>query len=65
MTGIALKNIEMNNLIAKKLVASDLVIDNINAKIYRDIHKPLEQKSKVGNYPSQLLHDAEFADQCR
>jgi hypothetical protein len=56
MTGIALKNIQMNNLIAKKLVASDLVIDKTNAKIYRDIHKQLEQKNKVGNYPSQLLH---------
>ena len=55
MTGIALKNIQMNNLIAKKLMASDLVIDNIDAKIYRDLHKPLEQKSKVGNYPSQML----------
>mgnify|MGYP001547154219 FL=1 len=50
MTGIALKNIQMNNLIAKKLMASDLVINKINAKIYRDVHKQLEQKSKVGNY---------------
>jgi hypothetical protein len=55
LTGIALKNIQMNNLIAKKLMASDLVIDKIDAKIYRDLHKPLEQKSKVGNYPSQML----------
>lgn len=55
MTGIALKNIQMNNLIAKKLLASDLVIDKIDAKIYRDLHKPLEQKSRVGNYPSQIL----------
>ncbi len=53
--GLALKNIDMNDLLDKKLVASEMVIDNVSAKIYRDLHKPLQQKSKVGSYPSQLL----------
>ncbi len=55
LSGISLKDIEMNNLINKNLAASELVIDNTIAKIYRDLHQPLEQKSKVSNYPSQLL----------
>ena len=55
LTGISLKNIEMNDLINKKLLAAELVIDNTVATIYRDQNKPLEQKSKIGNYPSQLL----------
>jgi hypothetical protein len=54
-TGISLKNINMNSLLDKQLVASDLLISNANAKIYRDLHKPLEKKSRVGNYLSQLL----------
>ena len=53
--GIALKNIEMQNLLQQKIIASQLLINNASAKIYRDISKPLEQKNKVGNYPSQLL----------
>jgi len=52
---VSLKNISMNGLLDKQLVASDLLIGNANAKIYRDLHKPLEKKSRVGNYLSQLL----------
>ena len=55
LSNLSLKNIDMNNLINKKLIASELVIDNSVVKIYRDLHKPLEKKSKVGNYPSQML----------
>ncbi|HXR83477.1 MAG TPA: hypothetical protein VN722_04155 [Hanamia sp.] len=52
---VSLKNISMNGLLDKQLVASDLLIGNANAKIYRDLHKPLEKKSRAGNYLSQLL----------
>jgi len=55
LSGITLKGIDMNSLLDSKFVASEMVIDNANAKIYRDLHKPLEHKSKVGNYPSQML----------
>ena len=55
LSGIALKNLDLNNLIDKKIEASDLVIDHVSAKIYRDLHKPLEHKSHIGNYPSQML----------
>jgi hypothetical protein len=55
LKGISLKNIVMNDLLDNKLTASNLVIENTVAKIYHDLHKPLRQKSKVGNYPSQLL----------
>lgn len=54
-SGIALSGIDMNSLLDKSLEASELNINKINAKIYRDLHKPLEKKSKVGNYVSQLL----------
>ncbi|MEO9050276.1 MAG: hypothetical protein ABI280_00675, partial [Ginsengibacter sp.] len=55
MSGISLKNINMNDLLDERLIASDLIINQLSAKIYRDLHKPLEEKSKVGNYLSQLL----------
>jgi hypothetical protein len=55
LSGITLSDIDMNGLLDKRLEASQLVIQNAAVKIYRDLHKPLEQKSKVGNYPSQLL----------
>ncbi|MEO6288388.1 MAG: hypothetical protein ABIO76_00620 [Ginsengibacter sp.] len=55
MRDIALKGIDMNDLIDEKLIASELVIKNISAKIYRDLQKPLDDKNKVGRYPSQLL----------
>ena len=59
VSGILLKNIGMNSLLDKRLEASEIVINNINAKIYRDSHKPLEKKSNVGNYLSQLLQKFE------
>jgi hypothetical protein len=55
VSGILLKNIDMNSLLDKRLDASELVITNAKTKIYRDLHKPLEHKSNVGNYLSQLL----------
>lgn len=55
LAGLMLKNIDMNGLLDKKIEASDLLIDRANAKISRDLHKPLKHESKVGNYPSQLL----------
>ena len=55
LKGISLKNINMQNVIDKKIFASDLIINSASAKIYRDITKPLRDKSRVGNYPSQML----------
>ncbi len=53
---IALKGIDLRNLIIdKKIIASALTVNSLSAKIYRDLQKPLENKSKVGHYPSQLL----------
>lgn len=55
MKGVSLEGIDMKNLIEKKILASQLRIKNLSAKIYRDLQKPLRNKSKVGRYPSQLL----------
>jgi hypothetical protein len=52
---ITLKNIDMKNLLDKKIFASNLTVANTSIKIYRDLTKPLSSKSKVGNYPSQML----------
>ena len=60
LTGLTLKNINMNSLLDKKIEASDFVIENANAKISRDLHKPLEHKSKLGNYPSQMLMELDI-----
>jgi hypothetical protein len=55
LSGISLRDIDMRNLISKKLFASDLIISNASVKIYRDLKKPLDGKSRVGNYPPQML----------
>ena len=55
LKGIALKNIDMKNLLDKKIFASNLTVENTSVKIYHDLTKPLSSKSKVGNYPSQML----------
>ncbi|MEO8763336.1 MAG: hypothetical protein ABI416_03575, partial [Ginsengibacter sp.] len=55
LDGIALNGIDMKNLFEKKIIASSLTIDNASIKIYRDLQRPMDEKSKVGNYPSQLL----------
>jgi len=55
LKGIALKNIDMKNLLDKKIFASDILVANTSLKIYRDLTKPLSSKSKVGNYPPQML----------
>ena len=52
---ISLNDILMDDLLDEKIIANELVINKTTAKIYRDLTKPLEQKSKVGNYPSQML----------
>ena len=55
MKDLVFSDIVMNDVLDRKMIASRLDIGSTNAKIYRDLTKPLEKKSKVGNYPSQLL----------
>lgn len=55
MKDLVFSDIVMNDVLDKKLIASRLDVKSTNAKIYRDLTKPLEKKNKVGNYPSQLL----------
>ncbi|MEO6818130.1 MAG: hypothetical protein ABI266_06220 [Ginsengibacter sp.] len=55
ISGIALKGIEMQNLLNNRIEATELVINNTSANIYRDLQKPLKKESKVGNYPSQVI----------
>ncbi|MEO6682275.1 MAG: hypothetical protein ABIN48_05565 [Ginsengibacter sp.] len=60
MNDLVFKDIVMEDVLKKRLIASRLDIGSTTAKIYRDLRKPLEQKSKVGNYPSQLLDKLEM-----
>ena len=60
LSGIALKNIDMKNLLDKKIIASDLIINKVSAKDYIDLQKPTDGKNKVGNYPGQLLTKIDF-----
>jgi hypothetical protein len=55
LKNISLNDIHMNTLFSKKLIASQLNIGNMNARIYRDLNLPLEKVEKNSNYPSQLL----------
>jgi len=52
---IALKNIDLGGLLNKKIIASDLAIDNASVKIFTDLQRPQSGKSKIGNAPSRLL----------
>jgi hypothetical protein len=42
LSGIALKNIDLNSLMEKRLEASQLDVEKMKTKIYRDLHKPLD-----------------------
>lgn len=57
---ITLSGIKMEDLVKSKLIAEKLLINHSIAKISRDLTKPLEEKSKVGNYPSQLIQKLDF-----
>lgn len=54
-SGISLNDINLDHILDKQLIADNLVINNSNIKIYRDVTYPLAPGSKVGNYPSQVL----------
>lgn len=55
-----INGIDVDDIFNHKLIADRLTIKNLSAKIYRDLNKPIEQKSKVGNYPSQMLETLSF-----
>lgn len=55
MNDLRLDGINMSDLLDQKIFASKLFVNRTHASIYRDLTKPLKKKSKVGNYPSQLL----------
>lgn len=60
MNNLVFKDIVMNDVLERRLIASRLDVSNTTAKIYRDLTKPLEPKSKIGNYPSQMLGKLEM-----
>ena len=57
VNNIVAENINFNKLISKQFFADNIHASNTSIKIYRDISRPLEPKSKIGKYPHQaLLH---------
>lgn len=60
MNHLLFSGIEMDDILDGKIIASKLSVKNTNAKIYRDLTKPLKKESKVGNYPSQLVQKLNF-----
>jgi hypothetical protein len=60
MDNLTLNGIKMEDVVNNKLIADKLIIDNTVAKISRDLTKPLQDKNKVGNYPSQLIQKIDF-----
>lgn len=62
---IDLYDIELNNLnipkfVLEEIYASEMVVNNSNFKIYRDMTYPRANVSKVGNYPHQMLYKLPF-----
>ena len=55
---VTINNINYPELLKNKVVAGNLDIHNGALKIYRDLSKPLDGKSKVGNYPQQVLQNS-------
>ena len=60
MNNVTLNGIKMEDVVNSKLIADKLIISKTVAKISRDLLKPLEEKNKVGNYPSQLIQKLDF-----
>lgn len=55
LQGIRIDGIGMEDVFENKMIATSLSVDDVMASISRDLDKPLQQVSKVGNYPSQML----------
>ncbi|MGN6249289.1 MAG: hypothetical protein ACTHNG_13120 [Ginsengibacter sp.] len=55
LSGLSLHDIDMNSFVDNRFIAKELFINNADATISRDLHKPLKHESKIGNYPSQIL----------
>ena len=52
---IILKEVNLAKIIEKQIFANEITASNGSIKIYRDVSKPLDGISKIGNYPQQLL----------
>jgi hypothetical protein len=55
LEGINLRNIDRGGLWRKRVEADSLIIGKSSFKIYRDLSRPPDTVSKVGNYPQELL----------
>ena len=52
---ISLQDIDRESLWRKELVAEAMTIRKSSFKVYRDLSRPPDTTSKVGNYPQQML----------
>lgn len=57
---ISIEGIGVEELFENKLIADKMTAGSVQAGISRDPDKPLEQISRVGNYPSQMLLDLDI-----
>ena len=55
--GIALKNINLPQLMQSSVIADELLIKQSSFKIYRDLSYPRDKKERIGTFPHQLLMD--------
>lgn len=52
---VNLQGMEMADLFENKIIANRFIVQDVGLHIFRDLTKPLQEGSRVGNYPSQLL----------
>lgn len=55
MNNIEMDGIEMDDIFRRALIANNLNVANTMVRIFRDMNRPVDTVSKMGNYPSQLL----------
>jgi hypothetical protein len=55
LSNVSLKNINLHRLMETDIVADQLLIKEMNIKVYRDLSYPRDKKTRVGTFPQQLL----------
>jgi len=55
INNIVADSISFDKLLKKEFVVGNIQASNSSIKIYRDVSRPLESKTKIGKYPQQAL----------
>jgi hypothetical protein len=57
---IRFKGINTDALFEEQILIDTILADDLNLKVYRDLHYPRDKKLRIGSYPHQLLSNSKL-----